>query len=81
MTIFDILYFNRELIEKLFNIGIRIDDYKYINVYADYQEMYNRGEKVSYIIAFLSKEYTVSERSIYYIVKRFGTCCNEHAVR
>lgn len=40
MTLFEILYFNRELIEKLQNLGIKPDDCRYIDLYGDYKRMY-----------------------------------------
>ena len=37
MTLFEILYFNRELIEKLKSLGIKPDDCRYIDLYGDYK--------------------------------------------
>jgi hypothetical protein len=36
MTVYEILKFNRELIEKLEAVGIRPGDCKYIDLYAEY---------------------------------------------
>lgn len=80
MTLFEILYFNRELIEKLKNLGINLDDCRYIDLYGDYRRMYCQGDKVTYIVSLLSEKYDVSERKIYSIIKRFGTYCTNDAV-
>ena len=80
MTLFEILYFNRELIEKLQNIGLKPDDYRYIDLYGDYKRMYFQGDKVTYIVSLLSEKYNVSERKIYSIIKRFRSDCNLFAV-
>lgn len=37
MTVFEILNFNRELLNRLVVIGIKPDDCKYIDLYAEYE--------------------------------------------
>ncbi len=80
MTVFEILNFNRELLNRLSAIGFRPDDCKYIELYAEYDGMRRRGEKVTYAVSFLSEKYAVSERKIYEIIKRFGKDCTPCAV-
>lgn len=41
--------------------------------------MRREGNKVTYIVSFLSERYGVSERKVYSIIKRFGTNCTESA--
>lgn len=80
MTVFEILNFNRELLNRLFVIGIKPDDCKYIDLYAEYERMHRKGEKMTYIVSFLSTKYKVSERKVYGIIKRFKQDCTELAV-
>ncbi len=80
MKIIDILKFNRELIKRLRTAGIRLEDEQFVDLYADYTAMRQRGEKVSYIIAVLSGRYGICERTVYSLVKRFGSECNLFAV-
>ncbi|MCE2616115.1 hypothetical protein [Phocaeicola oris] len=80
MTLFEILYFNRELIKRLQSVGFKPNDCRYIDLYNDYVRMYNQGDKVTYIVSSLSEKYKVSERKIYSIIKRFGTNCMKGAV-
>ena len=80
MTIFDVLKFNRELLNRIREIGIRLDDTDYIDLYADYNKMVAAGEKVSYTVAYLSSIYHVSERKVYSLIKRFQSNCNSGAV-
>jgi hypothetical protein len=80
MTLFEILSFNKEIISKLLKAGVKPDDYHYINLYNDYMRMLNQGEKVTYIVATLSERYSVSERKIYSIIRRFKTQCTSYAV-
>lgn len=71
MKVFELINFNRELLKKLQDAGIRLDDARYIDLYSDYVDMYQQGEKVSYIVAALSEKYAVSERKVYGLLKRF----------
>lgn len=76
MTIFEILKFNRELLERLQKIGVRLDDTRYIDLFVDFNEMVGAGEKVSYAVVVLADRYRVSERKVYSIVKHFKRECN-----
>lgn len=42
--------------------------------------MLSDGEKVSYVVAVLSEKYSVSERKVYALVKRFQSDCKIFAV-
>ena len=55
MKVFELINFNRELLEKLQDAGIRLRDVHYIGVYSDYMSMLQGGDKISYIVAVLSK--------------------------
>lgn len=81
MKVFELINFNRELLKKLQKAGIRLDDAQYIDLYSDYVDMYQQGEKVSYyIVAALSEKYAVSERKVYGLLKRFQSDCKPFAV-
>jgi hypothetical protein len=80
MTVYEILNFNKELINRLSKIGFKPDDYKYIDLYSDFESMRCNGDKVTYIVSFLADKYSVSERKIYDVIKRFGKRCTFRAV-
>lgn len=80
MTVYEILNFNKELINRLSKIGFKPDDYKYIDLYSDFESMRTNGDKVTYIVSFLADKYSVSERKIYDVIKRFGKRCTFRAV-
>lgn len=80
MTVFDVLSFNKELIRRLDLLGLKLGDYKYINLYSEYEDMYKAGEKMTYIVSFLSVKYGISERKVYMIVKLFKSDCKMLAV-
>ncbi len=69
-----------ELLERLAGTGYKPDDYKYIDLYKEYEQMRRKGEKVTYCVAFLSARHGVSERKVYEILGRFKKECTFHAV-
>lgn len=80
MKVFEILNFNRELLGKLQTAGIRLEDIQYIDLYIEYKNLLEQGEKVSYIVTALSEKFPVSERKIYTLVKRFQSDCKTFIV-
>lgn len=80
MKVIEILNFNRELLKRLQAVGIRLEDARYIDLYEDYTRLLEYGEKVSYAVAVLSEKYSVSERKVYALVKRFQSDCKTLAV-
>ena len=52
-----------------------MEDAYYIDLYTDYTRLLEQGEKVSYTVAVLSEKYSVSERKVYALVKRFQSDC------
>ncbi len=80
MKVFELINFNRELLRKIQEAGIRLEDAQYIDLYSDYVDMLRHGEKVSYIVAVLSEKYAVSERKVYSLLKRFQSDCKPIAV-
>lgn len=80
MTIYELLKFMGEPLERLTNAGVKAGDYKYVTLYEDYLEARKTGEKVGYIVAMLAERYGVSERTVYDIAKRFGQDCKPFSV-
>lgn len=76
MKIIEALRMNKELLTKLKNAGIRMEDTEYISLYDDYERMNRKGWKMTYIVACLSDKFGVSERTVYYVIRKFGSNCN-----
>lgn len=76
MTIFELLNFNREFLEKLRRAGVRLEDTEYVDLYADFNNMVGSGNKVTYAVAVLADRYGLGERTVYAIIKRFKVECN-----
>lgn len=70
MKTHELLSFNKEFLQKLHTAGIKINDYKYVELYEDYRQLNHRGEKKTYIVAFLSSKYNLSERHTYSVISR-----------
>lgn len=80
MKVIEILNLNKELLKKFQMAGIRMDDVQYIDLFNEYRALVTQGEKVSYIVATLADKYTISERKVYDLIRRFKTDCNLSAV-
>lgn len=80
MKLFEVINFNRELLNRLISVGARLNDCKYIGLYDDFLELREKGEKTTWIVASLAEKYHVSERKVYNIIKRFSTDCTKPAV-
>lgn len=70
MKVYELLGFHQELLEKLYAAGINTCDYKYVELYHEYVRLKKDGLKVAYIIAYLSEQYSISERKIYNVIKK-----------
>ena len=77
MKVIEILRFNRELLKKLDYAGIRLNDARYIDLYSDYMDHINDGDKVSYAVAVVAQKYNISERKVYDLIKRFQSDCKQ----
>lgn len=43
MKVFEVLNLNRELLMRINEIGIRLDDCRFVDLYNDYEEMKAKG--------------------------------------
>ena len=79
MKIYEILSFNRDILDRLDHIGVHPADHKHLDLYNDFRAMKADREKVTYIVAVLAERYAVCERKVYDIIGRFGKDCTESA--
>lgn len=75
MKIAELVNFSGEMLKRLHEAGIKIDDYKYLKLYQEYKAMKTKGYKTVFAVAKLSEKYKTSERQVYYVVKRFEANC------
>ena len=75
MKVIEILQINKISLKILQNACIKVSDVQYIDMYDDYRKMISDGEKKSYAVAVLMDKYNISERQVYYMVKRLEKDC------
>lgn len=80
MKVFELILLNRPLLNICLDTGIRANDVRFIDLYKEYDSLYKEGNKVSYIVAYLSEKYGISERKVYDLLRRFKEDCNIGAV-
>ena len=80
MKVVEILKLGEKFLEALHDSCIKLSDFKYIGLYEEYRDIVDGGEKKTYAIAVLSKKYRISERQVYYLIKKMGRDCKICAV-
>ena len=73
MTAFELLYFLQKPIKHLSECDIKMDDYKYIDMYLEFKQMVADKEKKEYIKTSLSDKYKISESSVMRVIRRFDS--------
>lgn len=70
MKVYELLKFSRELLLKIHTAGVKVDDYKYVDMFMEYQALKDKGDKITYIVNHLSTKYEISERQVYCVISR-----------
>lgn len=73
MEAYKLLFLIRDLAKSMSEIGVKMDDYKYIGLCQEYNDLVANGEKREYARTILSKEYSVSESTVFRIISRLNT--------
>ena len=72
MEAYKVLFLIRDLAKNMSELGVKMDDYKYIGLCQEYNELTAKGEKREYARAVLSKKYSVSESTVFRIITRMN---------
>lgn len=72
MKVYELLTFNKELLKRIHTAGLKAEDYKYVDLYHEYVDRSNTGEKMTYIVAILATKYNISERQVYKVIRKFA---------
>ena len=80
MTLFEALEFNKKPLEMLIRMGAKLNDIRYLDLYSEFKLMKSQKKKTTYCIAYLAEKYSISERTIYEVFKRFKKECILDAV-
>ena len=70
MRIIDLVEFNRELLQRMNDAGIRLEDYKYYDLYRDYLQLSETMKSRKAVILTLAEMYHISDRQVYNILNR-----------
>ena len=62
MRIIDLVEFNRELLQRMNEAGIRLEDYKYCDLYRDYLKLSETMVTRKTVILTLVERHHISER-------------------
>ena len=72
MKAIEILRLGMEMLKTMSEFGLRTTDYKHVQMYEKYDKMRKEGNKVDYILYYLSQKYHTSESSVKRIIKRLS---------
>ena len=73
MEAYKLLFLVKDLAKSMSGIGVKMDDYKYIGLCQEYNDLVSKGEKREYARTLLSKKYSVSESTVFRIISRLNT--------
>ena len=68
MRIIDLVEFNRELLQRMNDAGIRLEDYKYCDLYRDYLQLSEKMKSRKAVILTLAERHHISDRQVYNIL-------------
>jgi len=72
MEAYKVLFLIRDLAKSMSEIGIKMDDYRYIGLCQEFNDLIAKGEKREYARAILSRKYSVSESTVFRIISRLN---------
>jgi hypothetical protein len=64
----EIIEFNKELLQRLKEAGVKLEDYRYCDLYRDYTEMSRTERNRKVVFLTLAERYGISDRQVYNIV-------------
>jgi len=64
----ELIEFNKEILQKLKQAGVRMDDYKYCDLYNDYVKMSVTEPNRKVVLLTLAQRYNISDRQVYNII-------------
>lgn len=80
MKVIEVLKVDQMVLRLLQDCCVKMDDVQYVGLYEEYSGIIKSGAKVSYAVAYLAEKYKISERKVYYLLKKFSKECNILAV-
>lgn len=75
MTKYELLKACASVCEMLTRNGIDAADVRHLQMIEDFERMKGEGHKTSFIVYYLSRQYEVSEATVYRVAKRLAEEC------
>lgn len=75
MKVIEILKLGHLWLKLLHESCIKMDDLNYVSMYDEYMRLVASGYKKSYTVLCLAEKYGISERQVYYLLKKFSSDC------
>ena len=72
MLAIDLVRFCGEILKRLSDADIRLDDYKYVEMCDEYCNLVESGHKKEYAMAIVTEKYGVSESTVRRAVRRLN---------
>ena len=73
MKVVEILELSQKSLQLLQKSCIKVEDVQYLALYYDYVAMKNC--KKAYVVSVLAEKYGISERKVYYLLRRLTKEC------
>lgn len=73
MNVYEFLNTHKGVMEQLQSLPVQPSDVRYLELYKEYNRLMKEGHKKTYVLQYLSDEYSVDERTIYRVVRKFST--------
>ena len=70
MTKYELIKSVASVLVVLAENNINVADYRYVQLFEDYQRLKSEGHKYDYIVYYLSTQYECGETTVWRIVKR-----------
>jgi len=74
MKVFEMLELQKDILNRFAINGVIMEDYRYIDLYNEYRDIFTPDTKKTYVVAVLAEKHKVSERQVYLIISKFERC-------
>lgn len=75
MKVYEIVKIGLPVLDVLQKSCINMGDCSYLGLYEEYDKLVREGCKKSMVVSFLAGKYYISERRVWYLVKKYGKEC------
>ena len=81
MKVIEAINLTHDLLMRIKEMGVKLDDCQYAHLYDDFEDMKAKGYKTTSIVTVLADIYHISERKVYALLRLFNANCKICAPR